>query len=68
MSTENPVKIPKQFNCLLCDYSTSNSKDYKKHINNCDRFLENATDFWNTLKIRNLYSVVLYGHHNIYKT
>ena len=32
MSTENPVKIPKQFNCLLCDYSTSNSKDYKKHI------------------------------------
>jgi hypothetical protein len=32
MSTKNPKKIPQLFLCKLCDYSTSNCKDYKKHL------------------------------------
>ena len=32
MSTKNPLKSPKEYNCKLCDYSTSNSKDFKKHL------------------------------------
>lgn len=35
MITKNPQKIPKKsslkFTCKICDYSTSNKKDFKKH-------------------------------------
>lgn len=32
MATKNPQKIPKNFQCNLCDYNTSNKKDYNKHL------------------------------------
>ena len=28
-------KIPKKYNCLFCDYYTSNLKDYVKHKTTC---------------------------------
>ena len=31
MSTKNPTKIPQEFKCLLCDYTTCYLKDFKKH-------------------------------------
>jgi hypothetical protein len=31
LGNKNPQKIPKKFCCELCDYYTSNSKDFKKH-------------------------------------
>jgi hypothetical protein len=32
MATKNPLKNPLKFLCEKCDYSTCNSKDYKKHL------------------------------------
>jgi hypothetical protein len=32
MSTDLSQKIPKYFNCEICDYTTCNKKDYSKHI------------------------------------
>ena len=32
MLTKNPQKIPKKFQCHLCNYITSNKKDYTKHL------------------------------------
>ena len=47
MTTENPPKNPKIFHCNFCNYITSYSKDYKKHIvtkkhiNNVNNVLDN---------------------------
>ena len=30
--SQNTQKIPKKFNCKICDYNTSNKKDYNKHL------------------------------------
>ena len=32
MITKKSPKIPKIFTCKICDYITSNKKDFKKHI------------------------------------
>lgn len=32
MATKNPQKNPPKYICKLCDYYTSSSKDYKKHL------------------------------------
>lgn len=32
MATQNPLKNPLKFYCEKCDYLTSSSKDYKKHL------------------------------------
>ena len=32
MSTKNPQKIPQNFLCESCDYSTGSNKDFKKHL------------------------------------
>ena len=32
MATIYPIENPNELTCNLCDYSTSNKKDFKKHI------------------------------------
>ena len=32
MANKNPQKIPKKFFCEICDYHTSNKKDFTKHL------------------------------------
>ena len=32
MATKNPSKNPHKFFCKSCDYYTSSSKDYNKHL------------------------------------
>ena len=32
MNDKKIPKIPKKYNCELCDYNTSNKKDYEKHL------------------------------------
>ena len=32
MSTENPLKNPKEYNCKLCDFSCRKQCDYDRHL------------------------------------
>jgi|UniRef100_A0A6C0IN95 hypothetical protein len=59
-------KIPKKFNCIKCNYTTSNKKDYNKHISTLKH--KNTTNTTEEIPIANMgyncHCGKLYKHHS----